>query len=168
MFSVADMAVAGVVALILFGPDQLPKVARKAGQLVRDVQNTSQTFIRELERAADEPETPAVPAPVVHTPAADLPRPPLAESLPPLIHDAPPPIPAPVIADAMAQTQPVETVAPVRQVAAPIESIGLAQHNAIVDQRDLHADIEADQAADLKADRAADLKADRAADSHAG
>jgi Sec-independent protein translocase protein TatA len=55
MFSIADMAVAGAVALLLFGPDQLPKVARRAGQLVRDVQNTSQSFIREMERAADEP-----------------------------------------------------------------------------------------------------------------
>jgi len=53
MFSIADMAVAGAVALLLFGPDQLPKVARRAGQLVRDVQNTSQSFIREMERAAD-------------------------------------------------------------------------------------------------------------------
>jgi len=56
MFSIADMAVAGAVALLLFGPDQLPKVARRAGQLVRDVQNTSQSFIREMERAADTPE----------------------------------------------------------------------------------------------------------------
>jgi Sec-independent protein translocase protein TatA len=159
MFSVADMAVAGAVALILFGPDQLPKVARKAGQLVRDVQNTSQSFIRELERAADEHETPATLAQTTYTPAGDLPLPPIADTLPPLVHDAPPPIPAPVVADATAEAQPVETVAPVRQVAAPIESAGLAQHNAIVDQRDLHADIKADQAADHKADQAADAHA---------
>jgi Sec-independent protein translocase protein TatA len=56
MLSVPDMAIAGVVALLLFGPDQLPKVARKAGAFVRDIQNTSQSFIREMERAADEPE----------------------------------------------------------------------------------------------------------------
>jgi sec-independent protein translocase protein TatA len=55
MLSIPDMAVIGTVALLVFGPDQLPKVARKAGQLVRDVQNTSQSFIREMERAADEP-----------------------------------------------------------------------------------------------------------------
>jgi len=164
MFSVADMAVAGAVALILFGPDQLPKVARKAGQLVRDVQNTSQSFIRELERAADEP---AAHAPATYAPAGDLPLPPIADTLPPLVHDAPSPIPAAVVADAMAETQPVETVAPVRQVAAPLESVGLAQHNAIVDQRDLKADIQADQAADVTGrSHAVDL--DRAADSHAG
>jgi len=126
MFSVADMAVAGVVALILFGPDQLPKVARKAGQLVRDVQNTSQSFIRELERAADEHEA-VVP-----------------ETLPPLVHT--PTIPAPVIAEATAEPEPVDTVAPVRQVAAPIETAGLADHNAIVDPRDLRADLKADAA----------------------
>jgi sec-independent protein translocase protein TatA len=56
MLSIPDMALLGAAALIFFGPEQLPKVARKVGLLVRDVQNTSQTFIREMERAADEPE----------------------------------------------------------------------------------------------------------------
>jgi sec-independent protein translocase protein TatB len=72
MFSIADMAVAGAVALLLFGPDQLPKVARRAGQLVRDVQNTSQSFIREMERAADASDLdvqPADPSPAVTVPA---------------------------------------------------------------------------------------------------
>jgi sec-independent protein translocase protein TatA len=54
MLSIPDMALLGAAALIFFGPEQLPKVARKVGLLVRDVQNTSQTFIREMERAADE------------------------------------------------------------------------------------------------------------------
>jgi hypothetical protein len=48
------MLIIGAVALIAFGPDQLPKVARRAGQVMRDVQNTSQSFIREMERAADD------------------------------------------------------------------------------------------------------------------
>jgi len=47
------MGIIGTVALLVFGPDQLPKVARKAGQVMRDLQNTSQSFIREMERAAD-------------------------------------------------------------------------------------------------------------------
>jgi Sec-independent protein translocase protein TatA len=66
------MAVAGAVALLLFGPDQLPKVARRAGQLVRDVQNTSQSFIREMERAADAADLAPVdpsPAPLPTAPA---------------------------------------------------------------------------------------------------
>ena len=56
MLSIPDMAILGAAALMFFGPEQLPKVARKVGLFVRDVQNTSQTFIREMERAADEPE----------------------------------------------------------------------------------------------------------------
>ncbi|GAC1308192.1 MAG: hypothetical protein NVSMB21_13170 [Vulcanimicrobiaceae bacterium] len=56
MLSPADMVIIGAAALIFFGPDQLPKVARRAGQVIRDVQNTSQSFVREMERAADLPE----------------------------------------------------------------------------------------------------------------
>src|SRR5580698_2825680 len=55
MLSIPDMALLGAAALMFFGPEQLPKVARKVGLLVRDVQNTSQSFIREMERAGDEP-----------------------------------------------------------------------------------------------------------------
>lgn len=89
------MAVAGAVALLLFGPDQLPKVARRAGQLVRDVQNTSQSFIREMERAADAADLdvqPADPAPA--------PPPPPAASLPaaPAYHETPEPAAHKVVA----------------------------------------------------------------------
>lgn len=81
MLSVPDMAIAGVVALLLFGPDQLPKVARKAGAFVRDIQNTSQSFIREMERAADEPEPYEPPeTPEAETPEAETPEPGATES----------------------------------------------------------------------------------------
>jgi Sec-independent protein translocase protein TatA len=86
LLSPADVIIIGAFALIVFGPDQLPKVARKAGQVVREVQSTSQTFIREMERAADESDyrdrehaawTP--PPPVEHvadpTPAPGIPEP---------------------------------------------------------------------------------------------
>jgi len=53
MLSIPDMAILGAVALMIFGPEQLPRVARKAGSVMRDIQNTSQSFIREMERAAD-------------------------------------------------------------------------------------------------------------------
>ena len=53
MLSIPDMAVLGAAALLFFGPEQLPRVARKAGNVMREIQNTSQSFIRELERAAD-------------------------------------------------------------------------------------------------------------------
>jgi len=90
MFSIADMAVAGAVALLLFGPDQLPKVARRAGQLVRDVQNTSQSFIREMERAAD-----------IHEQAEVQPADPsLSSALPsaPAYHETPEPAPHELVA----------------------------------------------------------------------
>jgi len=58
LLSPPDLIVIGAAALLFFGPDQLPKVARRAGQVVREVQNTSQSFIREIERAADEPVEP--------------------------------------------------------------------------------------------------------------
>ncbi|MFN2528893.1 MAG: twin-arginine translocase TatA/TatE family subunit [Candidatus Baltobacteraceae bacterium] len=58
MLSITEMAILGVGALLLFGPEQLPGMMKKAGRVMRDVQNTSHTFIREMERAADEFETP--------------------------------------------------------------------------------------------------------------
>src|SRR5579885_1629579 len=68
MLSASDIAILGAVALLVFGPEQLPRSARKCGSVMRDVQNTSHQFIREMERAADEhePERPhleAVPSP---------------------------------------------------------------------------------------------------------
>jgi Sec-independent protein translocase protein TatA len=56
LLSPADLLVAFVAGLLLFGPEGLPQVARKAGKIVRELQNTSQAFVREMERAADIPE----------------------------------------------------------------------------------------------------------------
>jgi len=58
MFSIPDIMVVSVLALLLFGPDQLPKMMRQAGRVMREVQNTSHSFIAEMERAADVAETP--------------------------------------------------------------------------------------------------------------
>ncbi|HEY1729042.1 MAG TPA: twin-arginine translocase TatA/TatE family subunit [Candidatus Baltobacteraceae bacterium] len=78
MLSAPDIAILGAVALLVFGPDQLPKVARKFGSVMRDVQNTSSQFIREMERAADEhdtaaerPHLEAVPSPYDHAETAE-------------------------------------------------------------------------------------------------
>lgn len=70
MFSVPDVLVVSILALLLFGPDRLPKLMRQAGRFMRDVQNTSQSFIAEMERAADasEPLPPAPPLPPVAPP----------------------------------------------------------------------------------------------------
>ena len=88
MLSVPDMAIIGTIALLLFGPDQLPRVAKRVGHVVRDVQNTSQQFLRELERAADEYEP-------VPEPESDLAEVHVAEhdgaSVAPPIHDEPAP-----------------------------------------------------------------------------
>jgi Sec-independent protein translocase protein TatA len=47
------MAILGVLALLVFGEQKLPGIMRQAGRVMREVQNTSQSFIREMERAAD-------------------------------------------------------------------------------------------------------------------
>jgi TatA/E family protein of Tat protein translocase len=59
MFSVPDVLVVSILALLLFGPDRLPKVMRQAGRFIRDIQNTSHAFVAEMERAADATEPPA-------------------------------------------------------------------------------------------------------------
>ena len=53
MFSVPDILVVSILALLLFGPERLPKVMRQAGRFMREIQGTSQAFIAEMERAAD-------------------------------------------------------------------------------------------------------------------
>ena len=63
MFSVPDILVVSILALLLFGPDRLPKVMRQAGRFMREVQNTSHSFIAEMERAADAHEPPPPPPP---------------------------------------------------------------------------------------------------------
>jgi Sec-independent protein translocase protein TatA len=90
LLSPFDVAVIGVAALLLFGPDQLPKVARKAGTLMRDLQNTSQTFIREMEKAADIEHPFSASAWTNHEPAAADPH-----AADPVVHDRAEPRPAP-------------------------------------------------------------------------
>ena len=58
MLSLPDMAILGVLALLVFGEERLPGIMRQAGRVMREVQNTSHSFIREMERAADLNETP--------------------------------------------------------------------------------------------------------------
>lgn len=63
MFSVPDIAVVAVLALLLFGPDKLPGMMRTAGRFMREVQNTSHSFVAEMERAADVNDRRPTPAP---------------------------------------------------------------------------------------------------------
>jgi len=75
MLSLPDMAILGVLALLVFGEERLPKIVRQAGRAMREVQNTSQSFLREMERAADadpprEPSAYATPTGSEHEPPA--------------------------------------------------------------------------------------------------
>lgn len=71
MFSVPDILVVSILALLLFGPDRLPKVMRQAGRFMRDVQQTSQSFIAEMERAADLHEPAAPPKETENDPSLE-------------------------------------------------------------------------------------------------
>ena len=64
-----------ILALLLFGPDRLPKVMRQAGRFMREVQQTSHSFIAEMERAAEAPEP--APPPLPAHPQAEHEEPPL-------------------------------------------------------------------------------------------
>jgi Sec-independent protein translocase protein TatA len=55
------MAILGVLALLVFGEQRLPGIMRHAGRIMREVQSTSQSFISEMERAADLHETSSAP-----------------------------------------------------------------------------------------------------------
>ena len=52
MLSPSDTLLILIVALLLFGPDQLPKIARRLGDAMRGMQSTTHTFMLEMERAA--------------------------------------------------------------------------------------------------------------------
>lgn len=71
VLSIPDMAILGILALLVFGEQKLPGIMRQAGRVMREVQNTSQSFIREMERAADVNEpVKTAPPPVVEEPPA--------------------------------------------------------------------------------------------------
>ena len=52
MLSPSDTILIFVVALLLFGPEQVPKIARQLGDAMRHVQNTTSSFMAEMDRAA--------------------------------------------------------------------------------------------------------------------
>ena len=93
MLSPSDTAIVFVLALLLFGPEQLPKLARQLGEAMRHIQSTTNTFMMEMERSAYGP------AAHVHAPAP-LEVPPALEELPapmdgPLEAQLPAPVEAP-------------------------------------------------------------------------
>ncbi|HET7812909.1 MAG TPA: twin-arginine translocase TatA/TatE family subunit [Candidatus Baltobacteraceae bacterium] len=74
MLSLPDMAVLGVLALLVFGEERLPSIVRQAGRMMREVQNTSHSFVREMERAADLND-PRPPVESEEPPPRDVPEP---------------------------------------------------------------------------------------------
>lgn len=86
MFSFPDIAIIGVLALVLFGPDRLPTMMRQAGKVMREVQNTSQSFVAEMERAADIQEAAASPA--AHDDVPALPDEDFGKNRPPMPPEA--------------------------------------------------------------------------------
>jgi len=52
MLSPSDTAIVFLLALLLFGPEQLPRIARQLGEAMRQMQSTTHAFMNELERAA--------------------------------------------------------------------------------------------------------------------
>ncbi|MBV8365732.1 MAG: twin-arginine translocase TatA/TatE family subunit [Candidatus Eremiobacteraeota bacterium] len=59
MLSPSDTILIFVVALLLFGPEHLPRIARQLGDAMRHVQATTNSFMSEMERAAAASERPA-------------------------------------------------------------------------------------------------------------
>jgi TatA/E family protein of Tat protein translocase len=88
MFSFPDIAIIGVLALVLFGPDRLPTMMRQAGKVMREVQSTSQSFVAEMERAADYQEAAAAPPPEPNAEEAPLPDDDFGKSRPPMPPEA--------------------------------------------------------------------------------
>jgi TatA/E family protein of Tat protein translocase len=85
MLSPSDTAIVFLLALLLFGPEQLPRIARQVGEAMRHMQSTTQTFMNEMERAARASDH-AAPPPL---PPAEAPAALSSET-----HDAPPAAPS--------------------------------------------------------------------------
>jgi Tat protein translocase TatB subunit len=77
---ITELLVVLVVALIVIPPDKLPEVMRTAGKILRELRLASNTVVRELTEAVDDP--------------LGLRRPPDAVAKPPVV--APPSEPVPV------------------------------------------------------------------------
>lgn len=65
MLSPSDTAIVFLLALLLFGPEQLPRIARQLGEAMRHVQTTTHTFMNEMERAARVNDAPPAPPPAL-------------------------------------------------------------------------------------------------------
>jgi TatA/E family protein of Tat protein translocase len=53
-FGPAEMLVIGIFALLVFGPEKLPEIARQVGRAVREFKKISGDFNRELQLGLEE------------------------------------------------------------------------------------------------------------------
>ena len=58
-FGPAEMLVIGVFALLVFGPQKLPEMARSFGRAIREFKKATGELTQELKLSVDEPVTPA-------------------------------------------------------------------------------------------------------------
>jgi sec-independent protein translocase protein TatA len=61
-FGPAEMLVIGVFALLVFGPQKLPEMARSVGRAIREFKKATGELSRELQVGLDEPKPKAKPA----------------------------------------------------------------------------------------------------------
>ena len=58
-FGPAEMLVIGVFALLVFGPQKLPEMARSFGRAIREFKKATGELTQELKLGVDEPAAPA-------------------------------------------------------------------------------------------------------------
>jgi TatA/E family protein of Tat protein translocase len=68
MLSPSDTIIIFVAALLLFGPEHLPRIAKQLGEAMRHVQNTTHAFMQEMDRAAAAAEIKTAPAVIPELP----------------------------------------------------------------------------------------------------
>jgi TatA/E family protein of Tat protein translocase len=110
MLSIPHLIVIFVVALVIFGPEKLPELARNLGKVMAefrrhtsDLRSTFEGHLREIEREGERRIAPA-PTPVIQTPASQ----PQAPASPGTVPSKPPN--AAAIAGPSGDTFPVEDV----------------------------------------------------------
>ncbi len=82
MLSIPHLIVIFVVALVIFGPEKLPELARNLGKVMAefrrhtsDLRSTFEGHLRDIEREGESRRIAAVPAPVAPPPTAQTPAP---------------------------------------------------------------------------------------------
>lgn len=96
MLSIPHLIVIFVVALVIFGPEKLPELARNLGKLMAefrrhtsDLRTTFEGHLRDIEREGESRRIAAVPAPVAPSPPAET-QPPTSPGSPGTIPSKPP------------------------------------------------------------------------------